>query len=142
MESFRFDIEYCPRCAQKHIFLLINKFHVNCLSFTHWAKCPTHGEPLLVKVLKMPRPIFGKVRQKAYDAAAMAQYAAQTTSDAAKQNMFSITQALLLLLGDATEAIEEVMDGVEVEGTIDLAGKLIPVKINLKLNFREKENKE
>lgn len=86
----------------------------------------------------MPRPIFGKVRKKIYDAASTAERSVAQTSNAADKSMAQTTEAVLLFLAKATEVVEEILDGAEIEGNANFLGKdIIPISIKLKLNIRE-----
>lgn len=51
------DIKNCARCQQNHDRLEFEKF-TNPIEdsdgtlWTHWALCPTNGEPVLLKVVE------------------------------------------------------------------------------------------
>lgn len=53
------NIRNCPRCGGEHHELVANKMQIpfappeaGGLAWTHWAVCPTNGDPILVMVVK------------------------------------------------------------------------------------------
>jgi hypothetical protein len=46
------DITQCARCTGNHAALLFVPFrHPFSLTWTHWAMCPTNGEPILLRIV-------------------------------------------------------------------------------------------
>lgn len=72
----------------------------------------------------------------------------QTLIAQASQTLTVTERALLTLVKQAsativaiTEGVEEVMDGLEAEGSVEIGGKVLPVKGRVKIKFREDEEK-
>ena len=40
----------CARCGQTHRDLSFHKLARPCGDLTHWAPCPTNGEPILMQI--------------------------------------------------------------------------------------------
>ena len=41
----------CSRCGQIHSDLVFHRLTHPCGDLTHWTRCPTNGEPILLKVV-------------------------------------------------------------------------------------------
>jgi hypothetical protein len=52
------NVRGCARCGGDHPKLEFKKFKNPCIERTHWALCPTTGEPILMRITdwkKIPR---------------------------------------------------------------------------------------
>lgn len=49
-EGIRHDVQDCPRCEGEHIGLRFKPFN-SASEASHWALCPTSGEPVLLEVM-------------------------------------------------------------------------------------------
>lgn len=47
---FYTDVGTCARCQADHQHILFHQFEYPADRFTHWAICPTTGEPILMTV--------------------------------------------------------------------------------------------
>lgn len=48
-QEITFDLVGCARCdGDGHPGLTFTKLTHPCLDFTHWAPCPTNGEPIML----------------------------------------------------------------------------------------------
>ncbi len=50
----RLNIKNCARCKDNHNQLFFKKFTINedNLGYSHFAFCPTNGEPILMKIIE------------------------------------------------------------------------------------------
>lgn len=54
-----FDVRHCSRCEQDHQQLEAKEFMIPIDDsdgpWTHWARCPISGDPILVKLVKLEK---------------------------------------------------------------------------------------
>lgn len=43
-------VDGCARCGEDHSYINFKPLTFACGDYTHWAPCPTNGEPLLMKI--------------------------------------------------------------------------------------------
>jgi len=44
-----FNLKNCARCGENHGMLTAKPFKKAIDDYTYWAKCPTSGDPILIK---------------------------------------------------------------------------------------------
>lgn len=89
----------------------------------------------------------GRIRIRALKAQAQQTMSETQALVAQASKTLTVTErALLTLVSQAsativaiTEGVEEVMDGLEAEGSVEIGGKVLPVKGRVKIKFREDE---
>lgn len=45
------DVGNCARCGEDHSMVAFKRLTHPCLQFTHWAPCPTNGEPIMMHIV-------------------------------------------------------------------------------------------
>jgi hypothetical protein len=66
---------------------------------------------------------------------------AKGTLTVTEKALLKLVEQMSAAIVAATEAVDEVMDGLEAEGSVEIAGKVLPVKGRIKIKFREEEPK-
>ena len=51
-ESFDTSFDACARCGERHQDLRFNPLTYPADEWTHWAPCPTNGEPIMLCILE------------------------------------------------------------------------------------------
>jgi len=54
MDSFETKIGGCARCGEAHDRLKFQKLIRPIKENTHWATCPTTGEPIVLSIVLLP----------------------------------------------------------------------------------------
>lgn len=49
-ESFVTSLGNCARCGEKHVELRFKPLTHPADEWTHWALCPTNGEPIMLRI--------------------------------------------------------------------------------------------
>jgi hypothetical protein len=64
---------------------------------------------------------------------------AKGTLTVTEKALLKLVEQMSTAIVAATEAVDEVMDGLEAEGSVEIAGKVLPIKGRVKIKFREEE---
>jgi hypothetical protein len=64
---------------------------------------------------------------------------AKGTLTVTEKALLKLVEQMSAAIVAATEAVDEVMDGLEAEGSVEIAGKVLPIKGRVKIKFREEE---
>jgi hypothetical protein len=65
---------------------------------------------------------------------------AKGTLTVTEKALLKLVEQMSTAIVAVTEAVDEVMDGLEVEGSVEIAGKVLPIKGRAKIKFREEES--
>jgi hypothetical protein len=64
---------------------------------------------------------------------------AKGTLTVTEKALLKLVEQMSAAVVAVTEAVDEVMDGLEAEGSVEIAGKMLPIKGRVKIKFREEE---
>jgi hypothetical protein len=64
---------------------------------------------------------------------------AKGTLTVTEKALLKLVEQMSTAIVAVTEAVDEVMDGLEAEGSVEIAGKVLPIKGRVKIKFREEE---
>jgi hypothetical protein len=82
------------------------------------------------------RDLKAQAQQTMTETQALVAQASQTLT-VTERALLKLVEQLSAAIVVATDGVEEVMDGLEAEGSVEIGGKVLPIKGRIKVKFRE-----